>query len=245
VVAAIAAVAIAEPIVAASADEAREAIKRWRRRGVEVILLAGGSHAEVRPLEQRLEFRGPTITELGGVIHGGNDRAILKQSPIPREVALALLRRLGEWERSEGVSVRAIAATGEVVRAGTPMVRIEATGEAGVIDALDEALADPAQRDVEATILRTAPTHLSFLAAGVDPTSSLQRVVRGLGLLPSKVIALSGAAEHAGLLAWSRGVAVGTSDAAILRAAGGRRLAIDDWAGFDRLVETLAPTPKA
>lgn len=243
-VTALAAIAIAEPIVAAAPEQAREAIKRWRRRGVEVVLLGIGSHAEVRALEELTEFRGPTITDLGGVIRGGNDRAILKQSPIPRDVATSLLRRLAEWERSEGVSVRGISPTGEPVRAGTAMVRIEATGEPTVIDALGDSLADPAQRDVDATIIRTEPTRLSLLAAGVDPTSALQRVVRGLGLLPSKVVALSGSLEHAGILAWSRGVAVGTSDAALLRAAGGRRLAIDDWTGFDRLVETLAPTPK-
>jgi hydroxymethylpyrimidine pyrophosphatase-like HAD family hydrolase len=213
----------------------RAAIARWRDRGVETVLACTGGIESAAPLAEALGHVGPMILDLGASIRTGADRRLARTMPIPERVVADLERQLASV--GESVSRR----VGEV-DAGTRKVavRIDLAGDAEQLDAGLAAIASPHWQSGAIAVFRLGPERATIVAGGVDKSAGLQRVLRGFGLPPSRVVVAAAAEEDLGLVDWCRAIVVGTpSDR--LRAAAARVADRGDWRAVEAFVASALP----
>jgi len=213
----------------------REAISRWRRQGIETVLACSGGLDAAAPLAEALGHVGPMILDLGACIRNGPDRRLVRTMPIPDRVILDLGRQL---EAVGGGLSRTIG----TVETGPRKValRIDLIGDVELVDAGLAAIAAPHWQAGTIAVFRLGPERATIVAGGVDKSAALQRVLRGFGLPPSRVVVAAASEEDLGLVDWCRAIVVGTpSDR--LRAAAARTADRGDWRAVEAFVASALP----
>ena len=217
--------AIVCSVAAISLEDPRELetfarlVRAWRSVGLETVLAARGGRASLEPLLARLGFVGPLILDLGASLRSGPEGRLLRATPLAPAIATALLERLAETGR---VRVALHDAEGPVdpqrVRQAT-LVRLDVSGDAEGLEAAIAAISEPWWRDGAIAVFRIASGQASIVAGGVDKAVGLQRILRGLGLPPSRAFVIAGGDEDLGLLSLCRGIAVGSPSPRLASAA--------------------------
>jgi hydroxymethylpyrimidine pyrophosphatase-like HAD family hydrolase len=213
----------------------REAIARWHRHGVETVLACTGRVEAIVPLADAIGHAGPLILDLGASIRNGADRRLVRTMPIPDRVISDLARQLeavsGDLSRTIGT-----------VDAGTRKValRIDLVGDGELVDAGLSAISVPHWQAGTIAVFRLGPERATIVAGGVDKSAALQRVLRGFGLPPSRVVVAAAAEEDLGLVDWCRAIVVG-SPSDRLRAAAARTADRGDWRAVEAFVASALP----
>ena len=217
--------AIVCSVAAISLEDPRELetlarlVRTWRSDGLETVLAARGGRASLEPLLARLGFAGPLILDLGASLRSGPEERLLRATPLAPAIATAVLERLAETGR---VRVALHDAEGPVdpqrVRQAT-LVRLDVSGDAEGLETAIAAISEPWWRDGAIAVFRIASGQASIVAGGVDKAVGLQRILRGLGLPPSRAFVIAGGDEDLGLLSLCRGIAVGSPSPRLASAA--------------------------
>lgn len=221
--------------VGSSEGEAIAAIfARWREHGIEAVLCSREGLAAIEPMLRRLEFTGPLVLDLGATLRTGAERRLLRATPIPPDLASAVFERLVEVG---GVAIALHGADGplEAPKVRGTAVRIGLEGEPPALDAAIAAIAEPWWREGAIAVFRLGPRHASIVAGGVDQAIGLQRILRGLGLPPSRAFVVAGGEEDLGLLSLCRGLIAGDPSPR-LAAAASLRADRGDWVSIEAAV---------
>jgi len=212
-----------------------DAIARWRTRGVETVLACSGGIDTATELADSLGHVGPLVLDLGASIRNGAERRLVRTMPIPDRVVSDLGRQLD----AVGADLSRTIGT---VEAGTRRValRIDLAGNEELVDAGLAAIAAPHWQAGTIAVFRLGPERATIVAGGVDKSAALQRVLRGFGLPPSRVVVAAAAEEDLGLVDWCRAIVVGApSDR--LRAAAARTADRGDWRAIEAFVASALP----
>jgi hydroxymethylpyrimidine pyrophosphatase-like HAD family hydrolase len=208
-----------EPNDARQVERLASLIASWRALGLETVIAAQGGLASIDPLLAALGFGGPLILDLGASLRSGAERRLLRSTPLPPAIVVALLERLAG---SPGIRASLHGAEGPIeprrLRGSTP-VRLDLAGDQPAIDGAIAAISEPWWREGAIAVFRTTPELASVVAGGVDKAVGLQRILRGLGLPPSRAFVIAGGEEDLGLLGLCRGMLLGTATARLAAAA--------------------------
>ena len=236
-----AAAAVVCSVAAIAADDPREVeslarlIAAWRSVGVEVVLASREGVVSIERLIEALRFSGPLILDLGASLRSGSERRLLRATPLPPAIVVALLERLAG---ARGVRASLHGADGPIdparLRGAVPL-RLDLAGDAASLEQAIAAIAEPWWREGAIAIFRPSSEHASVVAGGVDKAVGLQRILRGLGLPPSRAFVVAGGEEDLGLLALCRGMVLGEASAR-LAAASSHLAPRGAWAEADAMV---------
>ena len=236
-----AAAAVVCSAAAVSLDDPREVaslgrlVRAWRSIGIETVLAARDGLPAVEAALGGLGAATPLILDLGASLRSGPERRLLRATPLPPAIVSALLERLA---MVAGVRAALHDAEGPVdlrrVRNAT-VIRLDLAGDAAALDDSIAAISEPWWREGAIAVFRLAPQQASIVAGGVDKAVGLQRILRGMGLPPSRAFVLAGGEEDLGLLSLCRGAVVGPASAR-LAAATNLALPRSDWDEVDAAV---------
>ena len=234
------------------------AIERTLRAGIPFVICTARPARWIHPLAPIVGGRGTAICANGGVIWDIASERVVRQFPIPCEIALEVVGRLrsvlpqAAWavERATAfahepayrsrwpVPDDTVVDTIEVLLAAAPvklMLRARAATADHLVSLAREAVGDL----VEVTHSSTADTLLEMSAAGVSKGSSLAALCDSLGIAASEVVAFGDMPNDLPMLRWAgRSVAVANAHPEVLAAAGEVTSSCDDD-GVARVLERL------
>ena len=236
-----AAAAVVCSAAAVSLDDPREVaslgrlVHAWRAIGIETALAARDGLPAIEAALGGLGAATPLILDLGASLRSGPERRLLRATPLPPAIVSAVLERLA---MVAGVRAALHDAEGPVdprrARNAT-IIRLDLAGDAAALDDSIAAISEPWWREGAIAVFRLAPQQASIVAGGVDKAVGLQRILRGMGLPPSRAFVLAGGEEDLGLLGLCRGAVVGQASAR-LAAATNLALPRGDWDEVDAAV---------
>ena len=216
VVGSVAAIAVEDP---RELESMARRVQAWRSLGIETVLASRGGRLSIEPMLDRLGFAGPLILDLGASLRSGPERRLLRATPLAPDLAMAIFERL---VATGSVHPTLHDADGPIdprrIRQSTP-VRIDLSGDATSLDRAIAAISDPWWREGAIAVFRIAFGQASIVAGGVDKAVGLQRILRGLGLPPSRAFVIAGGEEDLGLLSLCRGIALGAPSPRLASAA--------------------------
>jgi Cof subfamily protein (haloacid dehalogenase superfamily) len=235
-----------------------EAIAATIAAGIPFVICTARPARWIRPLAPLVGGRGTAICANGGVIWDIGSERVVRQFPIPSEVALEVVARLrpvlpqaawaverptafahepayrSRWPVPDDTVVDAI----EVLLAAAPvklMLRSPAAGADDLVALAREAL----DGLVEVTHSSTADTLLEMSAAGVSKGSSLAVLCQSLGIAAADVLAFGDMPNDLPMLNWAgRSVAVANAHPEVLATADEVTASCDDD-GVARVLERL------
>ena len=212
----------------------------------------------IRPLAPIVGGRGTAICANGGVIWDIDSETVLREFPIPCEVALEVVSRLrarlpdaawaverpnafahepayrSRWPVPDDTVVDPI----EVLLAAAP-VKLMLRAPAPTADQLLSLARETVGELVEVTHSSTADTLLEMSAAGVSKGSSLAVLCESLGIAATEVMAFGDMPNDLPMLRWAgRSVAVANAHPDVLAAASEVTSSCDED-GVARVLEAL------
>ena len=234
------------------------AIERTLQAGIPFVICTARPARWIRPLAPIVGGRGTAICANGGVIWDIDSETVLRQFPIPCEVALEVVSRLrprlpdAAWavERSNAfahepayrsrwpVPDETVVDAIEVLLATAP-VKLMLRASAPTADHLVSLARDTVGHLVEVTHSNTADTLLEMSAAGVSKGAALAALCESLGIAAGDVLAFGDMPNDLPMLRWAgRSVAVANAHREVLAAADEVTTSCDED-GVARVLERL------
>lgn len=234
------------------------AVERTLLAGIPFVICTARPARWISPLSSIVGGRGTAICANGGVIWDIASETVLREFPIPCEVALEVVARLrpvlphaawaierpnafahepayrSRWPVPDDTVVDAI----EVLLAAAP-VKLMLRSPASTADHLVLLAREAVGHLVEVTHSSTADTLLEMSAAGVSKGSALAALCGSLGIDAADVLAFGDMPNDLPMLRWAgRSVAVANAHPAVLAAVGEVTASCDED-GVARVLERL------
>lgn len=222
----------------------RQALRRARERGVQVVLATGRMFISALPFARLLGLDGPMICYNGATVRRVGDGRILRRRPLPLPLALKLVR---EAQR-RSIDIHAyihddllVAEEGEAVRYYERVAGVKAQVVRDVAACLEARGQDPDKllcvvpegkapfwrrffQEVAggaAHVTGSKSRFVEMMSAGVDKGEALAWLAGTLGLQPEQVMALGDSYNDMEMLRYAGlGVAMGNAPAAVQEAVG-------------------------